>query len=184
VASHNLYRGGADLARIRQSAAQAYAARDVRDYTCRNIQQDLAITLNNIEHLRQALPFLQDHERATSKVREAYRQQFQIGQRTLLDLLDTENELFDARRALTNALYDLQVAQYRWLSLSHQLLPTLGLTPANQDMPDESKKLQISEDVLKLCASTVPDAARLKPVNVLYSEGTSPPTLTPADVPR
>ncbi len=28
----------------------------------------------------------------------------QIGQRSLLDLLDTENELFESRRALTNGL--------------------------------------------------------------------------------
>jgi adhesin transport system outer membrane protein len=180
VMSYNLYRGGADSARIRQSAAQAYAARDVRDYTCRNLQQDLAIAFNNDAHLRRALPFLRDHEAATAKVREAYRQQFQIGQRSLLDLLDTENELFESRRALVNATYDLQLAQYRWLALSHQLLPTLGLLPALQDAPQEARKLQIGDDVIKLCNSTVPDAARLEPVRVHYSAGTLPPTLLPA----
>ena len=50
---------------------------------------------NNITSLNQRMPFLRDHEVATAKVRDAYRQQFQIGQRTLLDLLNTENELFD-----------------------------------------------------------------------------------------
>jgi len=39
VASYNLYRGGADSARLRQTTAQHYAARDVRDYTCRNVLQ-------------------------------------------------------------------------------------------------------------------------------------------------
>ena len=38
--SYNLYRGGADSARVRQTSAQSYAARDIRDYTCRNVQQD------------------------------------------------------------------------------------------------------------------------------------------------
>jgi adhesin transport system outer membrane protein len=183
VMSYNLYRGGADSARIRQSAAQSYAARDVRDYTCRSIQQDLAIAFNNIGHLRRALPFLRDHEVATAKVREAYRQQFQIGQRSLLDLLDTENELFESRRALTNATYDLQLAQYRWLSLSHKLLPALGLVPALQDSPQEVRTLRIGDDVIKLCNSTVPDATRLEPVQVRYSEGTLPPTLVPSQAP-
>ena len=36
-----------------------------------------------------------------SEAREAYRKQFDIGQRTLLDLLDTENEFFQARRTYT-----------------------------------------------------------------------------------
>jgi len=117
---------------------------------------------------------------ATAKVRDAYRQQFQIGQRTLLDLLNTENELFESRRALTNALYDLQVAQYRWLTLSHKLLPTLGLRPANDETPDEKSKLEVSDDVIKLCNSTVPDATRLEPVKVIYNNGTTPPDFVPS----
>src|SRR5690606_4880619 len=87
VMSYNLYRGGADAARVRQTSAQMYAARDVRDYTCRNVQQELAVAWNNVMRLRHQLPFLQEHELATSKVRTAYQQQFQIGQRSLLDLL-------------------------------------------------------------------------------------------------
>jgi len=178
--SYNLYRGGADSARVRQTSAQAYAARDLRDYTCRNVQQDVAIAWNNIVNLRAQLPFLRDHEISTTKVRDAYRQQFQIGQRTLLDLLDTENELFEARRALTNARYDLTVAQYRWLALSHRLMPSLGLSAADGDLPDESKDLQLTDEIIQLCNSTVPDAARLAPVSVKYNDGTLPPTLTPA----
>jgi adhesin transport system outer membrane protein len=180
VMSYNLYRGGSDSARVRQTTAQSYAALDVRNYTCRNIQQDIAIAWNNVVHLRQALPFLRDHEVATTKVRDAYRQQFRIGQRTLLDLLDTENELFESRRALTNALYDLQVAEYRWLTLSHKLLPTLGLRPANDETPEENGKLEVSDEVIKLCNSTVPDATRLQPVKVIYNNGTLPPDLVPA----
>jgi adhesin transport system outer membrane protein len=76
VMSYNLYRGGSDSARVRQTSAQSYAARDIRDYTCRNVQQDLAVAWNNVASLNQKLPFLRDHEVATTKVREAYRQQF------------------------------------------------------------------------------------------------------------
>lgn len=179
VMSYNLYRGGADSARVRQTAAQSYASRDLRDYTCRNVQQDLAVAWNNIRRVQAQLPFLRDHEIATSKVRDAYREQFQIGQRTLLDLLNTENELFESRRALVNAEYDLQIAQYRWLGLSHALLPALSLRPARDEMPEENGKLAISDDVIKLCNSLVPDSARLQPVKVKYNEGTLPPTLTP-----
>ncbi|ADP15556.1 type I secretion outer membrane protein, TolC family protein 2 [Achromobacter xylosoxidans A8] len=184
VMSYNLYRGGADSARVRQTSAQSYAARDIRDYTCRNVQQDLAVAWNNVASLNQKLPFLRDHEVATTKVREAYRQQFQIGQRSLLDLLDTENELFESRRALTNALYDLQIAQYRWLALSHALLPALSLQPARNEMPEENGKLEVSDDVIKLCNSTIPDSARLAPVRVQYNEGNLPPTFIPVNSPK
>src|SRR5699024_6728581 len=90
--SYDLFRGGADQARVRQTKAQSYAAGDVRDYTCRNVQQELSVAWNNIVRLREQMPYLQEHERATAKVRIAYMQQFQIGERSLLDVLDTENE--------------------------------------------------------------------------------------------
>lgn len=165
--TYPLYRGGADSARIRQTAAQGYAAQDVRDYTCRNVQQELAIAWNNIVRLRQQLPFLRDHELSTSKVRVAYLQQFKIGQRSLLDLLDTENELFDARRAMINAEYDLKKAEYYWLSLSNQVLQTLGLTqPHNGSQPDEHQALVLPDDSLRACMDTLPDTSNLMPVAV------------------
>ena len=179
VMRYNLYRGGADSARVRQTAAQSYTARDIRDYTCRNVQQELAVAWNNIVSLNSKLPFLRDHENFTAKVHAAYRQQFHIGQRSLMDLLDTENELFESRRALVNGKQDAILAQYRWLALSHGLLPALSLRPVHVDTAEESARLEIPEDAIARCQSPLPDAARLQPVNVHYNNGDLPPTLSP-----
>lgn len=179
VASYNLYRGGADSARIRQTAAQEYAARDVRDYTCRNMQQELNIAWNNIERTRAQIPFLEKHELATSRVRVAYMQQFQIGERSLLDVLDTENELFDARRALANARYNLQQEELRWLTFSHKVLSALGLAaPYAKDVPEEMKALDLSDETIDLCSKPVPNTSNLKPVEVTYGEGLKPPAVS------
>lgn len=175
--TYNLYRGGADEARQRQTIAQAYAARDVRDYTCRNVQQELAVAWNNITRLRQQLPFMREHEQSTSKVRVAYQQQFQIGQRSLLDLLDTENELFDARRALVNAQYDLKKMEYQWLTLAGQVLPVLGLAqPHTEARPEEQQDLALMDDALRNCLQPLPDTSNLAPV-VVYRDGAEPPVL-------
>lgn len=163
--TYPIYRGGADSARIRQTAAQGYAAQDVRDYTCRNVQQELSVAWNNIVRLRQQLPFLREHELSTSKVRVAYMQQFRIGQRSLLDLLDTENELFDARRAMINADYDLKKAEYYWLALSNQVLPNLGLVQPHRDAePEEQQALVLPDEPLRACMDTLPDTSNLTPV--------------------
>lgn len=175
--TYNLYRGGADEARVRQTAAQTYAAKDVAEYTCRNVQQELSVAWNNIQRLRQQLPFLREHEMSTGKVRVAYQQQFQIGQRTLLDLLDTENELFDARRALLNAQYDLKKYEYQWLAQSSKLLEALGLAqPHAGDLPKEQESLVVPEDMLKACMTPTPDTSNLAPI-VAYGEGDKPPVL-------
>ena len=166
--TYNLSRGGADEARLRQTIAQGYAAQDLRDYTCRNLLQEMSITWNNIARLRQQMPFLQEHVLSTSKVRVAYQQQFTIGQRSLLDLLNTENELFDAQRALVNARYDLKKAEYQWLALSSEILPVLGLAqPHSASRPEEQQALTLPDDMLRSCNAAVPDTSNLQPVSAV-----------------
>ncbi len=168
---YNLFSGGADSARVRQATAQSYAARDIRDYTCRNAQQNLAVAWNNIISLNEKVPYLREHESATTKVRDAYRQQFQIGERSLMDLLDTENELFDARRVLSNAVHDVTLAQYRWLALSHELLPALSLQSAAGDIPEENGRLEVPGDVIGYCLSSIPDSVRPAQLHAQRAEG-------------
>ena len=179
-ATINLYRGGADRARLRQTAAQNYAAQDVRNYTCRNIQQELNVAWNGVVRLREQLPFLEEHELTTSRVKVAYLQQFQIGERSLLDLLDTENELFEARRALVNARYNLHQSELKWLMYSHQLLPALNLAQPHQEQPKEINLLALSDDLLEHCAKPVPDLHNLKPVQVHYKDNLEPPVISPS----
>lgn len=164
--TYNLYRGGADEARVRQTVAQSYAARDVRDYTCRNVLQELSIAWSNVLRLRGQMPFLREHVLSTGKVRLAYQQQFQIGQRTLLDLLNTENELFDARRALVHAQYDLKKSEYQWLMQSGQVLTALGVAqPHVADLPQEQSSLIMPEDALRDCQNaSIPDTSNLTPL--------------------
>ncbi|UYO93542.1 TolC family outer membrane protein [Pollutimonas sp. M17] len=177
VMSYNLFNGGADRARIRQTTAQRYAQVDLRNHTCRNLYQDLSIAWNNVARLREQLPFLRAHRVATQKVRDGYHQQFQIGQRSLMDLLDTENELFQANRAYVNAQYEQRILEYRWLSLAHRILPALELAPPEVERPEEGSKLDLGEELLAACATAAPDTSLLTPVGIEYGEGEMPPTL-------
>jgi adhesin transport system outer membrane protein len=97
--NYNLYRGGADKAREKQAVEFSYQARDLQEKACRDVRQTLAIAYNDVVRLNEQLGYLDQHKLSTEKAREAYRQQFDIGQRTLLDVLDTQNEYFEASRA-------------------------------------------------------------------------------------
>ena len=59
---------------------------------------------------------------AQRRSRDAYAQQFEIGQRDLLDVLDAENELFLARVGLVTAEYTERFAVYRLLAVTGDLL--------------------------------------------------------------
>ncbi len=132
----NLFSGGSDRARERQSVDQSEQARDLQEKTCRDVRQTLSIAYSDVRSLNEQQRYMDQHRLATEKSREAYRQQFDLGQRTLLDLLDSQNEYFEASRSYTNAHYNQIAAQARTLSSMGQLVATLGVNRA--DMPNAS----------------------------------------------
>lgn len=133
VASMNLYRGGSDLASFRAASDRVEQAVDQRELACTNVRQTTQIAYNDTQRLREQIRYLNEHRQSIDRVRGAYQQQFDIGQRSLLDVLDSENEYFDASRAYANAQYDIALADARTLAAMGQLMQTLGVI--RDDMP-------------------------------------------------
>ena len=121
--TYNLYSGGGDSARRRQTAHLLEEAREVRNNTSRQVVESLRLSWSAHQAIRAQMKYMELHVRAARDTKQAYQQQFNIGRRTLLDLLNTENELVDARRALINAGFDRLFAQYRIFNSMGQLLP-------------------------------------------------------------
>jgi len=65
--------------------------------------------------------------KATGITAEAFSKQWNIGRRTMFDVLDIEAELINSKIDLVNARYDKTYAQYRVLSGMGKLINTLGL---------------------------------------------------------
>jgi adhesin transport system outer membrane protein len=68
-----------------------------------------------------------------------YAQQFDIGQRSLLDLLDATNELFLSKNDLITAKYEELFANYRILASQGQLVQALGVAFPTEATPGEAK---------------------------------------------
>lgn len=175
VLNYNLYRGGADKARLRQAAEELNADRDVREKVCRDIRQDLSIALNDVASLESQMRYLDQHQLSMSKAREAYRQQFDIGQRTLLDLLDGENEYFDARRAYANAHYNRLHAQARALANMGRLLEALDIVRA--EMPEDGELRNAAEYVEpeSVCPPVLPTPQHIDKEALLSELGRTQP---------
>jgi adhesin transport system outer membrane protein len=97
------------------------------------VRQTTQIAYNDAQRLREQLNYLNQHRLSIDRVRGAYQQQFDIGQRTLLDVLDSENEYFEASRAYANAQYDITLADARTLAATGQLMQSLEIM--RDDMP-------------------------------------------------
>lgn len=153
--NYNLFNGGSDVARNRQYRERKNITLDQREKACRDVRQTLSIAFNDTLRLNDQLAFLAMQVGLVEKTRAAYRDQFNIGQRTLLDLLNTQNEYFDARRAQVNADIDLSLAYLRSYAGMGRLLEVLGLKPLDvEDAPAASDLAAI--DPAQLCPPFAP----------------------------
>ncbi len=123
--TYDIFRGGADRARRKQTAYLVEESKDIRNNSRRQIIESLNLSWNSFEAITTQLQFLNKHVDAAVSTREAYKKQFNIGRRTLLDLLNTENEVTESKRALINAEYDQLFAHYRVLSSMGTLVESL-----------------------------------------------------------
>lgn len=139
--SMNLFRGGQDSSREKKAVEETSAAKDVRERVCRDLRQNLSLSFNDYLRLTEQLVYLDQHQLSTDKAREALRKQFDIGQRTLLDVLDTENEYYTARRNYLNGEMDLSIAQARYQAASGSLLKTLNLKRLDAEPPKPETEL-------------------------------------------
>lgn len=124
---YNLLNGGKDKARREETAFLINQAAEIRNNTHRQVEQSVRLSWNALETVRRQMSYFEQYAAAAEKTRDAYQQQFNIGQRTLLDLLDSENELFRARTSLTNAQYDELFTMYRVLNSAGLLLESLEI---------------------------------------------------------
>ena len=174
VASMNLYRGGSDSAAFDAAATRIEQAVNQREVACTNVRQTTQIAYNDTQRLNEQLRYLNDHRQSIDRVRGAYQQQFDIGQRTLLDVLDSENEYFEASRAYANAEFDLTLAHARTLAAMGQLMQTLEVV--RDDIPTlaELGYEDLAQDPEMACATDGPRGFTLED----FTRGISAATMT------
>lgn len=125
---YNLFSGGKDLAREKETAYKLGEAKEIRQRAQREVVEGVNLAWNAYEMLSPQKEYIRAHVIASKDTQTAYAQQFNLGQRSLLDLLDTENELFEARKDYLQTEYDEITAKYRVLNATGQLLDSMRVT--------------------------------------------------------
>ena len=141
---YNLYSGGRDQARSRQTTELINQSKDVRNRTHRQVVESMRLSWSAYQVTGDQLGYLRRQIAATEQTRDAYAEQFRLGQRTLLDLLNTENEVFQAKRSYQTTYYDYILAQYRILTAMGALIETLGVSPPDGNSDREAVTAQFS----------------------------------------
>ncbi len=126
-----LFQGGADYSRVRQNRQLVSARRNDLENTLRGVQRSVTTAWERVIAARAAIEALESEVRANGIALEGVQEEALVGQRTVLDVLDAENELFVSQVDLVRARSVLVLATY-------QLKSAVGeLTVARLDLPVE-----------------------------------------------
>ena len=137
VMNWNLYRGGADIAKRREYINREAQAKEERAKTARGVEDDVRKTWAGRESARARAREFTAQTANNVRVVAAYKDQFELNRRTLLDVLDSQNELFVSRANAVNAQYLEMFAVYRLLALKGDLLRTLDVPVPREADPEK-----------------------------------------------
>ncbi|MCG4455778.1 TolC family outer membrane protein [Pseudomonas sp. MMS21-TM103] len=141
---YNLFAGGSNKADLQSKAHQVNQAMDIRNNALRVLIEELGLAWNALENSRQQLPIAQQYVDYSSRVRDSYQKQFGLGDRTLLDLLDSENELFTAARRLEEVRFTELFTQYRIKATMGSLLQSQGVVAPMAAAPLDVVKAKVT----------------------------------------
>lgn len=193
--SYNLFRGGSDIAHIRETAFQVQESYEVKNRALIDLKESIRLSWNAYLAAQQRLRPLKQHVDASKKTRIAYNEQYKLSKRTLLDLLDSENELFQSQNDLARGEMEEIFARYRIINGMGRLIPYLHIkipvTVSNNDVITSAQKHvllgaqdaeivpkpDISDNPLPL-SGPIPtfEAVKLTPANI-NNNSTVPPQI-------
>ena len=145
VMNWNLYNGGIDDANIQEQVRHVDEAFHRMHRISREVEEGVRLSwdrhLQETKRLRELL-----RERAAiEELRESYAEQFKIGERSLLDLLDTQNTRFSVQLSIATADTAVRFGHYRVLASTGSLLKQLGISPSRKSKVYGKKHYDVPE---------------------------------------
>lgn len=123
--NYNLYNGGSDRARVKEAIAKREEAEQQLAFSRRDVDQRISTAWTDMVTTKSRYDILKSNVKNAALVVKNYKKEFEIGQRSLLDLLDAENEHFNAENNLIEANFEYGLSQYRILEAMGVLSSTV-----------------------------------------------------------
>jgi outer membrane protein, adhesin transport system len=122
--------GGAGLAAAKSAEMQKLAAQEQTKSVLKDLTSELSRSWSQLQSRVGRFTEYVDLSLRAREVRSAYWEQFRIGRRSILDLLNAENESFTALLAAEQIRFETIQFQYRVLATSGKLASWLNLDDA------------------------------------------------------
>ena len=123
----NLFNGGADVADRKAAIARKFQSVNSKEDQLVQVIEEATATWAKLQAYKEQVIDFGDATGNSQKTLDSYMKQFTVGQRTLLDVLDARNELFQSSGLLVTAKVNEVIAAERLLALSGTLNQSLQM---------------------------------------------------------
>lgn len=125
----NVFDGGLNKAKYQEMVHRASQARYRLHELVRQAEEDAANAWTALNTQRNIGEALQRQSQVSDDLLLSYRAQFNVGRRSLLDVLDAQNTRFNTQVRLETSRFSQTFAQYQILAATNTFLDALSVTP-------------------------------------------------------
>ena len=126
----NLFDGGINRANYQEMVRRASEARYRLYDTVRRAEEDTSLAWTQLQTQSKVTGELEVQSRVSDDLLLSYRSQFNVGRRSLLDVLDAQNSRYNTQVRLETARYSAMFARYQVLASTNLFLGAIGVAPA------------------------------------------------------
>ncbi len=138
----NVFDGGINRAKYQEMVRRASESRFRLHELVRYAEEDVRKAWNSMSTQDKVGQELEVQSRVSDDLLLSYREQFNVGRRSLLDVLDAQNTRYNVQVRLETSRFSEQFAEYQVLAATNNLLGSLSLAAPTAGKPYARDKYQ------------------------------------------
>lgn len=111
----NFYNGGKDKLEIEKQKVNVLKTKSSKEEIERQVKEGMELSYSAYTMLEKQLENLKEYNDFSLETLDKYKSEYELGRRTLLDLLSAQNDVVNSKSQLINAEFDRLFASYRIL---------------------------------------------------------------------
>ncbi|WP_336985690.1 TolC family protein [Altererythrobacter aquiaggeris] len=136
----NVFDGGINRAKLQEMTHRASQARFRLQQVVREAEEDVSNAWTAMTAQERITSALNQQSQVSDDLLLSYRSQFNIGRRSLLDVLDAQNTRYSTQVRLETARFSQQFAEYQSLAATNRFLSALGIEPGHGSGANEREE--------------------------------------------
>ena len=139
-----VFNGGTNIHNVREQQARADEAHARVFEQTRRAEEDTRSAWSRLTNQSRLVSELETQSRVADDLLLSYREQFNVGRRSLLDVLDAQNTRQNVQAQAETARLAKLYAQYRLLASTNRLIEALGVSMPSEAWSDERSRFRVN----------------------------------------